>query len=57
MQSAIKLPKIWGGAAPLARPGPYAYNGDSSNHSFAFIGAPCVNDRTIKIIEWKQAIN
>ena len=30
---------------------------DSSNHSFAFIGAPCVNDRTIKIVAWKQAIN
>ena len=24
--------------------------GDSSNHSFAFIVAPCVNDRTIKIV-------
>ena len=30
---------------------------DSSNHSFAFIVAPCVNDRTIKIVAWKQAIN
>ena len=30
---------------------------DSSNHSFAFIGTPCVNDRIIKIVEWKQAIN
>ena len=27
------------------------YNyGDSSNHSFAFIGATCVNGRTIKIV-------
>ena len=24
--------------------------GDSSNHSFAFIGATCVNDGTIKIV-------
>ena len=30
---------------------------DSSNHSFAFIGAPCVNDRIIKIVASKQAIN
>ena len=30
---------------------------DSSNNSFAFIGAPYGNDRIIKIVAWKQAIN
>ena len=47
----------WGGGGCTCPPGPYAYDGDSSNHSFAFIGVPCVNYRTIKIIAWKQAIN
>ena len=32
-------------------------HGDSSNHSFASVVAPGVNDRTIKIVGWKQAIN
>ena len=36
---------------------PLLQYGDSSNHSFAFICAPCMNDRTIKIIACKQAIN
>ena len=34
--------------------------GDSSNHSFRFIGAPCVNDRTIKSsrenINWSSVV-
>ena len=42
---------FWKGFEPLL------WYGDSSNHSCAFICAPCMNDRTIKISAWKQAIN
>ena len=44
-------PIFWKVFAPRLR------YGNSSNHSFAFIGPLCVNDRIIKIVEWKQAIN
>ena len=36
---------------------PGLWYSDSSIHRFAFVSAPCVNDRTIKIVASKQAIN
>ena len=44
-------PIFWKVFAPRLR---YCH---SSSHSFAFIDAPRVNNRIIKIAAWKQAIN